>query len=393
MSDFDVPLDSLRQRRSMKWFGRDAAVLPLSVAEMDFKLAPPVEDVILEAVRLGDTGCPVDCGYSEAYFDFARETWGMKRGGQRSRLVADILAGCIQALRVTTKPSDLVAIGTPFYPPFYAALTSEDRRVLFCPEGAAGHLDIPALGEAFERWKPAAFLLCSPQNPTGVVYNRRELEELVDLCNTHRVRLISDEVHAPVVYEPNKFVPLLDVAGSEECFSVFSASKGWNLTGIKAALLIAGEGASRELDAVPPDAAFGASHLGVLAHTAALSFGRDWLRTAVLELHARRDFLGSLLERHLPLCGYRPPESTYLAWLDFRYLLGDGPASDTSTHSGVGTYGYDSGAAGVILEQAMVEVIGGEGFGPAGVGRIRLNFATSETILEEAIMRIAQIDP
>src|SRR6185312_3804685 len=122
--------------------------------------------------------------------------------------------------------------------------------------------------------------------------------------------------HAPLVLPGAVFTPFLDVPGSENGFALTSASKAWNLAGLKAAVAVAGTEAADDLRRMPEEVGHGPSHLGVLAHTAAFRDGADWLDELLLGLDANRSLLGRLIDEHLPGVGYVPPQGTYLAWLD-----------------------------------------------------------------------------
>jgi len=189
------------------------------------------------------------------------------------------------------------------------------------------------------------------------------------------VRVVADEIHAPVVYAGGPgFTPYLTVPGAERGFSVFSPSKGWNLAGLKSALAMAGPGAVDDFRGLHEVNTHGSSHIGAIAHVAAMVDGRAWLEQLVGELDANRALLGALLAEHLPDVRWRAPEATYLAWLDCRDLgLGDDPAR-------------------VFREQGRVALGSGPNYGrEAGQGFARLNFATSPQILEDAVRRMAAV--
>jgi cysteine-S-conjugate beta-lyase len=166
-------------------------------------------------------------------------------------------------------------------------------------------------------------------------------------------------------------VPYLTVPGGGSGIALHSASKGWNLAGIKAALAVAGPDAVADLARMPEVVWHGASHLGVIAHAAALTGGGAWLDDLLASLARNVALLDGLLAEHLPQVRYRPNQGTYLAWLDCRGLgLGGDPA-------------------GVFLERGRVALVPGPGFGTGGAGFVRLNLATSPEILTDAVRRMA----
>jgi cystathionine beta-lyase len=192
--------------------------------------------------------------------------------------------------------------------------------------------------------------------------------------------VVSDEIHAPLVLPGATFTPYLTVEGSDDAFAVLSASKAWNLAGLKAAVVLAGEQARGDLRRVPEEVAHGPSHVGVIAHTAALRDGEPWLDDLLADLDSQRDLLGRLLAEHLPQVGYRRPEGTYLAWLDCRALVEAlGPSGRP----------FDGALARTFLEAGRVALTSGHTFGTGGDGHVRLNLATSPSILTEAVRRMA----
>jgi cysteine-S-conjugate beta-lyase len=322
--------------------------------------------------------------------DYAAAHWdwrGLDVG--RTAIVPDVMMGIAETLKLVTGPGDPVVVTSPVYPPFYAFTRSAGRTVIEAPLGAGGRLDLDALGSALAaaraRSGRVALLLCNPHNPTGAAHTRAELEAVAAAAARHQVRVISDEIHAPLVLPGAQFTPYLSVDGAEDAFALVSASKAWNLAGLKAALLIAGPAAAADLRRLPEEVSHGPSHLGVIAHTAAFRHGQPWLTSLLAGLAANRDLLGQLLADCLPQVRYTPPESTYLAWLDCRALGLHDPAAGTGSH----VVSDLAGPARMFLDHARVALSSGHVFGTGGAGFVRLNFATSPAILTQAIERMA----
>ena len=385
-----LTLAELRSRTSMKWREHPPDVLPLWVAEMDVQLAEPVQRVLHDAVAKGDTGYPAGTGYAEALAAFASQRWGWHDVDvARTALVPDVMLGVVEALKLLTAPGDTVVVNCPVYPPFYAFLETMGLRVREAPLTADRRLDLDALAEAMAG--PAtAYLLCNPHNPTGTVHTADELAAVAVLADQHGVRVVADEIHAPLVLPGAGFVPYLTVPGAGAGFAVLSATKGWNLAGLKAALLVAGPDAADDLARLPEVVSHGPSHLGVLAHTAAFAEGGDWLDALLVGLDRKRCLLRSLLDEHLPGVGWTRPEATYLAWLDCRPLGLDDDDEDPGAR---GLVTSSAGPAGVFLRQARVAVSAGPAFGSGGGGHVRLNYATSAEVLGEAVRRMAGVVP
>ncbi|MFE0175963.1 MalY/PatB family protein [Streptomyces sp. NPDC059002] len=371
-----LSLDRLRERTSMKWRTYPADVLPLWVAEMDVPLAEPVARAVHDAMERGDTGYPAGTDYAEALADFAARRWdwdGLAVG--HTAIVPDVMLGIVEMLKLVSGPGDPVVVNCPVYPPFYQFVRNDNRPVVEAPLSKEGRIDFTALAAAFRdaagRGGRAVYLLCSPHNPTGTVHTAAELEEVARLARHHGVRVVIDEIHAPIVAEGARFVPYLSVPGGADGLSLMSASKAWNLAGLKAALAVAGPAAADDLARLPEEVGHGPSHLGVIAHTAALRQGGAWLDALLAGLDENRRLLDELLGDRLPAVRHRPGQATYLAWLDCRGLgLGDDPAA-------------------VFLERGRVALSRGADFGPGGAGFVRLNLATSPEILTEAVRRMA----
>ncbi|SDO76175.1 cystathione beta-lyase [Streptomyces sp. cf386] len=358
----------------MKWRTYPDDVLPLWVAEMDVPLAEPIVRAVTDALALGDTGYPAGTGYAEALAAFADKRWGWDGlAVERTAIVPDVMLGVVEMLKLVTGPGDPVVVNSPVYPPFYQFVEHMDRQVVEAPLGADLRIDLDTLDETFRRavtgTRRAAFLLCSPHNPTGTVHTAEELSAVAALADRHGVRVVADEIHAPLTAEGVEFVPYLSVPGGEDGLSLMSASKAWNLAGLKAALAIAGPAAAADLARLPEEVSHGPSHLGVIAHTAALRDGTAWLDALLTGLDDNRRLLANLLAEHLPTITYRPGEATYLAWLDCHAL--------------------DEDPADVFLRRGRVALNSGLPFGTGGAGHVRLNLATSPELIAEGVRRMA----
>jgi cysteine-S-conjugate beta-lyase len=367
-----LSLDELRTRTSVKWRLHPADVLPVWVAEMDVPLAAPIVAAVTGAMDRGDTGYAYGSAYADAVADFARQRWAWEVDVERTRVVPDVMLGSVEVLRLVTRPGDGVVVNPPVYPPFFAFIEHADRVPVEAPLGDDGRLDLDVLAAVFARPAVSAYLLCSPHNPTGTVHTGDELRVVAELADRHGVRVVADEIHAPIVLPGTRFVPYLSLPEASRGFSLLSASKAWNLAGLKAALAVASEDAATELAAMPEEVGHGASHLGVLAHTAAFQGGGPWLDGLLADLVANHQQLSRLLGDQLPAIRFQPGAGTYLVWLDCRELgLGEDPAA-------------------VFLERGRVALLSGLPFGSGGAGFARLNLATTPQLLAEAVERMAE---
>ena len=370
----ELSLSDLRQRTSAKWRRYDSDVLPLWVAEMDVNLAAPIREELERAIRDGDTGYAAGTAYTESLAEFSSTRWGWNVSPGQMTGVADVITGYVDLLSLVTEPGGRIIVNPPVYPPFYSFLKAAGREVEEAPLGANLRIDFDVLEDAFKRategGRSAAFLLCNPHNPTGVAHTRAELEKVAQLAQRYGVPVISDEIHAPLVYEGHEFVPYLSVPGGEHGYSLMAASKAWNLAGLPAAIAIGGDAVKANFARYAASAHHGPTHLGTLAQTVAFRHGGPWLDALLKGLDANRHLLATLITEHLAGARYQLPESTYLTWIDCNPLELEG---DPSAH---------------FLEHARVALNPGPTFGTGGEGHVRLNIATHPDILTEAVRRM-----
>lgn len=371
------PLQTLRTRTSMKWRSYPDDVLPLFVAELDFPIAEPIANALHAAIDRSDTG--YDGATPElpnAFAAFAERRWGWQVDPARISTTTDVSVAIVESLRLAISPGDGVVLNPPIYPPFFDLIPEAGGLPVEVPlvEGADGWaLDFEAIERAFVAGA-RAYLLCSPHNPLGLVHSAGQLARLAELAARHDVTVVSDEVHAPLTHSGVTFTPFLNVsdAARDHGIAVASASKGWNIAGLKCALLVtAGDRMSQLLSGLAEEVHYRTSQFGRIAGAAAFADGEPWLDAAVHQIERSRDLLGSLLREHLPEVGYRAPEASYLAWLDLRAL---GWGDDPSIHA---------------LEGARVALNPGPTFGAQGRGFVRLNFGCSPEVLTEAVRRLA----
>jgi cysteine-S-conjugate beta-lyase len=374
----ELSLDQLRQRRSAKWRQYGPDVLPLWVMEMDAPLAPPVVEALHAAIARGDTGYVHPGRLAESFADFARRHYDWSPDPARMTVVGDVLSGLEIALEMVSARGDGVVVHTPAYPPFFEHVTDAGRRIVESPlrrdPAGAYRFDPDRLEHDLAPADVRVLLLANPHNPTGTVFTRDELTTMADLADAHGVRIVADEIHAPMTYPGVRHVPVAGVGGrgADAALTVVSASKAFNLPGLKTALLVgAGEAAAASMAHVPHRARYGAGLLGIIAGEVAFADGDEWLAALMRDLDANRQALADLLATALPTVRYVPPQGTYVAWLDCSALgLGDDPAA-------------------TFLERGRVALSSGPDFGAPGRGFARLNLATSPANLAEAVRRMA----
>jgi cysteine-S-conjugate beta-lyase len=374
----DCSLDLLRQRRTWKWTRYPPDVIPAWLAEMDFDLAKPVKDAVRVAIEAGDAGYsrPQPAGFGEAYAAFAAERWGWAPDPGRVFAVPDVMTGIAEVLFGTTPHGSGVVLSPPIYPPFFFRLRLAGRQIIEAPmrRDAEGryHLDPGAIDAALAQPDAAAYLLCSPHNPTGRVWSRDDLMTVASICARRGVVLLVDEIHAPLALPGARHIPFLSLGLdrdlAQRTFTFTSASKGWNTPGLKCGLAVVAEPEPAAVlrqrwEALLP------SHLGVLATIAAFRDGVPWLEAVRAQLDDNRVQLSKLLATHLPSVGYQPPEASFLAWLDCTALNLDDPVAH-------------------FLDRARVALNPGLDYGAAGRGFVRLNMGTPPDMLQEILHRM-----
>ena len=384
MSDFHfVPLAELQTHKSEKWRGFPSDVLPLPVAEMDFPVAEPIRRTIIEMINKSDLGYLGNIPeLGEAFSEFSTRRDGWTPDPLQVRVAADVGVGIVETLRVITKPGDKILINSPVYPNFWTWSRETHLDYIDVPltrsenelNGSYWHLDWDGIEKAYQSGLKV-HLISNPHNPLGRVYMPDELERLVKLAHAHNVVIISDEIHSPLTFSEQKFTPILSLSDEARAVSitVTSSSKGWNIAGLKCAIIVTQDAAMFErLNEIAPATHYRASLLGAFASVAAFRAGEPWLNKLMTQLDHNRKLVDQLVKEKLPLAKSHIPHCSYLSWIDFsEYKLDVEPA----TH---------------FLEQGRVAFQPGVRFGEQWSHFLRLNFATSPEIIEEAINRAAK---
>ena len=368
------PVDQLHRRRSEKWTGHGPGVISSTVAEMDFPLARPIVEVLRSAIERDDLGYTPGANpkLAEAFARFAGRRLHWTVDPNQVTVVPDVMIGLLELARLLAGPSGSVAFSTPAYPPFLTEFPQVRLSVDQIPLLPDGTTDLVALAGAFATGT-RVFILANPHNPTGRVLPRMELEQIAELAVDHQAWVLADEIHAPLTLPGAQHVPFLEVSdAARNCgFALTSASKAFNLAGLKVALIVTAGDAPRAIAARMLPMTDHTGLLGILAAEAAFNDGDDWLDAVLHQLDTNRGLLVTLLAERLPEVIWTPPEASYLAWLDCRRLgLGDNPAEQLS-------------------DRARVALSSGPLYGPPGAGHARLNFGTSAQLVEQMIDRVA----
>jgi putative C-S lyase len=373
--DLAIQVERLCALNGIKWGWHGPDVLAAWVADMDIPPAP----VAVDAVRaLADKG---DFGYSmaaeralpEAFVRWQHESHGWQPAEKDVRVVCDVMQGVETSLWLHTSPGDGVVVFTPIYPPLLGAVTKSGRRLIECPLDPDGWKLDPERLESVLAEGAKAVLLCNPHNPTGRAFRRDELLAVLDAAEKHDLLVISDEIWADLVHPGSTHVPfaMLSEDAAKRTVTTTAASKSFNLAGLRCAVMHLGhKGVRRAMRGVPAHVFGAVGSPGAAATLAAWNDGRPWLDATKILLTAQRDHLAARIGSELPEAGFKLPEATYLAWIDFRrFGVGDEPSK-------------------MLLETARVALSSGLDFGDRGAGFARLNFATSQVVLDAVIDRM-----
>ncbi len=378
MSFDDLDIELLRRRRGKKWSTWGPDVLPAWVADMDFPVAPPIQRRLQQLLDTSDFGYPHD-DHAARLVDLlvrrSRERYDWVVDPGRVEVIADVVQGLQMCLEMYTRPGQGALILTPIYPPFLKASAAMSRRADCCtltPAGDAFEIDRDRL-EAAVRADTRVLLLCNPHNPTGRVLTRTELTNLADLALRHDLTVVSDEIHADLVLNGRRHTPFASLGPEIEARTVTltSATKAFNIAGLRCALMIFGSRALHEAYRAGPRFSRGAADSpGMHAAEVAWTECDDWLADLLRHLEANRERIQSYLAGALPAVRCLPPEATYLAWLDCRAL------------------GLGDDLWRTVIGKGRLALNDGREFGPGGHEHLRLNFATSTSILDDALARL-----
>ncbi|HZK60332.1 MAG TPA: aminotransferase class I/II-fold pyridoxal phosphate-dependent enzyme [Cryobacterium sp.] len=378
-SRFDeITREQLSRSSSRKW-SLHPGTIGAWVAEMDFGTAPAVTEALHRAIDDGDIGYLAPATtllMAEAAAAWLRDDCGWEIAPGNIHPVSDVMAALEVAITKFSPDGTGVIIPTPAYMPFLSFTPTLGREVFEVPGAAVGGRwshDLAGIDAAFHAGA-RTLILCNPQNPTGTAIPREELEAIAEIVDRHNGRVFADEIHAPLRYGSTPHIPYASVSAvtARHTITATSASKAWNLPGLKAAQLITSNPADEELyQACGPTILHGASTPGVIAATAAYTDGRGWLAEVIEYLDGNRHALRDLLAEHLPEVKFSLPDATYIAWLDCSGLGIDGSIAD-----------FFRAEAGVTLTDGA---LCGRGY----ANHVRLIFAMPRPILEQAVRNMA----
>ncbi len=374
--DFDRHIDR-RASESLKWRSYDEDVLPLWVADMDFRAPEPVIRALRERVEHGVFGYGVPpAELRQVIVEWLQRQHNWCVSPDALVFLPGVVTGFNLVCQAMASPGDGVLIQTPVYPPILrapanAGLTRDEMELTRRPDGQY-EIDF----DVFERTitdRTRVFILCNPHNPVGRVFRRDELERMAAACLRHNIVICSDEIHSDLVFSGHRHIPIVSLSPeiAAQTITLISPSKTFNIPGLKCAVAVVQNPEwRRRLRATHADWAQEVNVMGYTAALAAYREGHAWLTEVLGYLEANRDLLLQYVRAHLPGIVMGKPEGTYLAWLDCR-------------EAGMPGSPYEC-----FLKHARVALSDGAAFGRGGEGFVRLNFACPRATLVEALERM-----
>ena len=374
--DFDELIDR-RASDCLKWYAYDADVLPLWVADMDFRAPEPVIQALQRRVAHGVFGyCLAPPELRQVIVERLGRLYGWQVATEDLVFTPGVVPGFNLAARAVASPGDGMLVQTPVYPPILHApancgLTSNEMALTPRPDGQY-EIDFD-LFAAIITEQTRVFLLCNPHNPVGRVFRRDDLARLAELCLRHNIVICSDEIHCDLLFAGHQHVPIAYLAPeiADRTITLMAPSKTFNVAGLYCSVAIIQNKDLREkFKAARADLVGWPNILGYTAALAAYRDGQPWLDEVLRYLEANRDFLFQYVNEHLPGIRLAQPEATYLAWLDCRQA------------------GIPGNPHEFFLKEARVALNDGATFGRGGEGFVRLNFACPRATLVEALERL-----
>jgi cystathionine beta-lyase len=376
--DFDQIIDR-RRFQSVKWHRYEEDVLPVWVADMDFRSPEPVVEALRERVEHGVFGYGrAPEALREVIVNRLERLYNWRVSPDELIFLPAVVSSFNLVCHATASPGDGVLLQTPVYCPMLrapanAGLTNDEMVLTRRPDGRY-EVDFDLMEQTITE-RTRVFILCSPHNPVGRVFRREELERMAEICLRHDVVICSDEIHGDLILGDNRHVPTASLAPevAQQTVTLMAPSKTYNLAGLKCSVAIVQNQELRaKLEATYPDLIPSVNILGYRAALAAYAEGQPWLDALLRYLEGNLDFLVEYVESDLPGITMTRPEGTYLAWLDCR----------------------DAGIPGnphtFFLERGRVAMTDGATFGRGGEGFVRLNFGCPRSMLAEALDRMSR---
>lgn len=380
MTNFNIVPDRRNASNSIKWLYYPKDVLPMWVADMDFPAPKPILSALHKAVDHGVLGYEMPMNpLKETVATRMDQLYGWKVKPEMVIAVTGIVSGLSVAARITCTPKRGVLVQTPVYNEFHEVKNNIGIPQLDAPfiKHVNGNIISYEIDwDIFEKQVKQAgmFLLCNPHNPLGIIFSRKDLLKMAELCIKNNVLIVSDEIHSELLLDNNKFTPMakLSVEIAKHTITLIAPSKTFNVAGLFCGFAIIPDKELRErYEKEVNHLRLHVGSMGLIAAQAAFSGKCDgWLKELNRYLTGNRDFLVDYVTEYMPDVRLTVPAATYLGWLDFTQTKIDGSPYE------------------FFLKNAKVAASEGKIFGREGEGHIRLNFGTSRKLLEQGLERM-----
>lgn len=380
--NFDEIIDRTNNY-SAKWSEMDKNfgtndLLPMWIADMDFKSAPAIIDALKDRLEQGIYGYTTrPDSYNKAIVNWLKKRYGWNIKSEWILFSPGVIPTISMALSQLSKPSDKVMIQEPVYSPFRSVVKNNDRELVINPliklENGDYVMNYKHIEENIKGVK--FFILCNPHNPVGRVWSKEELQKLGEICIKNGVKVISDEIHSDIIFKNYKHTPFASIseAFAQNSITCMAPSKTFNIAGLQCSYIIA----PNTDDFKALDFAFTKidikrnNSFSLVATEAAYTKGKEWLDELLIYLENNIDFAIDYINKNIPNIKVKKPEGTYLLWLDFSNVCDD-----------------DDKIKKALLEVGKVALNHGPSFGIGGTSFQRLNIACPKPMLEDALKRI-----
>lgn len=368
-----------RATECKKWDTYAEDVIPLWIADTDFKCPRPVIDAMVKRAEHGVYGYPTDgANFEEAVRRWQEKRFGWKIEKSWVEYIPAVVPGVIFAIRAFSHPGDHVVLHTPAYPPFHEIIP-HNGRILSANElklhGGRYEIDFADLEQRLAHPRAKIFILCNPHNPTGRCFTREELTKIGTLCRAHHVLVVSDEIHSDIVYHGHAHIPFASISDEFARRSIVcvNPSKTFNIAGVRTGAAIIPNQRLHDAyrESVADNKAYGRTVFGTLALETAYLSCEDYADQLMAYLEENLAYVTRHINARIPEISIVKPEATYLIWLDCRNLQMKQEA-----------------LVKFFLEEAKVAMNNGASFGQCGLGFMRMNIACRRETLREALERI-----
>lgn len=380
--NFDEVIDR-SNNFSAKWSEMDKKygsndLLPMWVADMDFKTAPSVIDAMRERLEQGIYGYTTrPSSYNESIVNWVSRRYGWNIESDWIIFSPGVIPSISLIIKEMTDINDKIMIQEPVYSPFNSVVKDNDRELVISPliklEDGNYVMDFEDIESKIKDVK--MFILCNPHNPVGRVWTKEELKRLGDICIKHNVKVISDEIHGDIIFKGNKHIPFASISEefAQNSITCTAPTKTFNLAGLQMSQIIL----PNKEDYKKLDSAFARLDIrrnnafSLIATEAAYNHGENWLDKLLEYIEGNVDFAIKYIKEKMPVLKVKKPEGTYLLWVDF---------SETGLS--------DEEVTKALVEKGKVALNNGISFGVGGKGYQRINLACPRSMVEEGLNRI-----